>query len=145
MTAAAADGHIAGWLCAEVNSRQAAAGWSLPVRSSSSGGATTEGAARVALATTGGAGVATPCGGLPDAPGSFLLHGQANGSHTVTVQVQAADSSGLRAGAARLMRELHMPARWGPTSEVGERADSEVSLPTGLCVRYDASTALWHT
>ena len=154
VAAAAADSQLAAWLCAEANSRlpPGEAGWSAALIGS---GEPARDTARVTLALAGGnrAGAVpgSTCGGLPDAPGSFLLHAQpsSSGRSTGAVQVVAADVIGLRAGAARLLREVHMPARHVGVASGGNEAarwnDSEITAPTGLCVRYDARTALWRT
>ena len=58
------------------------------------------------------------------------------------MNVLATDESGLRAGGLRLLRELHLPA---PRGVDGSTAAHVVSVNKDLCVRYDASTALWRT
>ena len=71
------------------------------------------------------------CGDLPLSPGSFLLS-EAHGH----LSLLAVDSDGLQAGAGRLLRELHMPAR-------GQ--GGVVSMPSGLCVRHDSALSeRWH-
>ena len=75
------------------------------------------------------------CGALPPAPGSFVLHTQG----TDKIALTAIDHAGLKSGAGRLLRELHMPGRGvRPTA-----TSAVVSVPQDLCVQYDGSTALW--
>lgn len=75
------------------------------------------------------------CGALPPAPGSFVLHTQG----TDKIALTAIDPAGLKSGAGRLLRELHMPGRGvRPTA-----TSAVVSVPQDLCVQYDGSTALW--
>ena len=151
--AAVDDAPVAEWLCTEMNRRlsPAAAGWHWSSASAEALSGSDEvrptAAASVTLATSGDdEGVPTSCGGLPDAPGSFLLH--IDGDSRSAVRVLAADSAGLRAGAARLLREAHMPAPIGAPADDGElqaATSVAITVPASLCVRYDASMALWHT
>jgi hypothetical protein len=138
------------WLCSEVNKRLNtrsmgggdAVGWSMATSSSSDDSAPHIVLAVVAaddeLATT------SPCGGLPNTPGSFLLHTtSATEPGSPMLRVLATDVAGMRSGSSRLLREAHLPP--SQQSEHPTATPGGVTFPDDLCIRYDASTALWHT
>ena len=118
--------QVAAELADEVNSRLPTPSWSTDCDDA----ATTS--VRLSLGTS----EATACGGLPRSPGSFVLDAYREG----LLRVQAADAEGLRSAAGRLLRELRMPPRFPAASDVS----ASVAAPSDLCVRHDASAALWH-
>jgi len=164
--AAAAVARVTQWVVDEINSRLHTAQWhprcgsSLsptldnsnqpqrlyagPIQGDSSMGNDPLAFCRLTLAVgPTAAGVArptSPCGDLPEPPGSFLLYVPARSRGEAVyagsgIKLLAADAAGLHAGGGRLLRELRMPARGS--------AGSLVTVPDDLCIRHDGAGERW--
>ena len=80
---------------------------------------------------------------MPSGSFAFRVHGNsaaaADDDDAVGVQLAAADLTGLRAGAGRLLRELHMPPRAGAPGAAAAAATSPISSTTAAAAAAAAA------
>ena len=148
--------RIGAWLADEVGARLRGPGWEL----SGGGGGDGSGAScapdaiTIALLLGGAPPNTSGCAGSRLAPssGSFVLaFGNATTAaatnRAAALTLRATDEVGLQAGAGRLLRELHMPARegggGGGGGGDGGGGGLRVTAPASLCVAHDGGAERW--